>query len=85
MLTNDLHLTWNLIVTTNQAGGGQAVALKADVSKQDEVKELFKAAKEAFPDDNIEVVVNNAGITRDNLALRMDLKQWQDVIDLNLR
>ncbi len=68
-----------------KAGGGEAVALKGDVSKPDEIKELFKSAKEAFPNDDIEVVVNNAGITRDNLALRMDSKQWQDVIDLNLR
>ncbi len=68
-----------------KAGGGEAVALKGDVSKPDEIKELFKSAKEAFPNDDIEVVVNNAGITRDNLVLRMDSKQWQDVIDLNLR
>eukprot|EP01084_Bolivina_argentea_P277085 472915_1 len=72
------------LVAKIKAGGGEAVALKGDVSKPDEIKELFKSAKEAFPNDDIEVVVNNAGITRDNLVLRMDSKQWQDVIDLNL-
>jgi 3-oxoacyl-[acyl-carrier protein] reductase len=48
------------------------------------VEALFKQAAAAFPEDSIEILVNNAGITRDTLALRMKPQQWQDVIDLNL-
>mmetsp|Transcript_24707 Transcript_24707/g.84510 ORF Transcript_24707/g.84510 Transcript_24707/m.84510 type:complete len:285 (+) Transcript_24707:91-945(+) len=62
--------------------GGDAVAVKADVSKPDEVKAMMDACVEAFgaPD----VLVNNAGITRDTLMMRMKPDQWQSVIDLNL-
>eukprot|EP00953_Heterococcus_sp_UTEX-ZZ885_P035264 18212-Heterococcus_DN1.PRE.1 len=50
----------------------------------EDVEALFKQAAAAFPEDSIEILVNNAGITRDTLALRMKPQQWQDVIDLNL-
>jgi NAD(P)-dependent dehydrogenase (short-subunit alcohol dehydrogenase family) len=50
----------------------------------EDVEALFKEAAAAFPEDSIEILVNNAGITRDTLALRMKPQQWQDVIDLNL-
>jgi NAD(P)-dependent dehydrogenase (short-subunit alcohol dehydrogenase family) len=49
-----------------------------------DVEAMFKAAAEAFPGDAVDVLVNNAGITRDTLTLRMKPDQWQDVIDLNL-
>ena len=35
-------------------------------------------------DDNIDCIVNNAGITQDNLAIRMSLDEWKKVIDINL-
>ncbi|CAM9310358.1 unnamed protein product [Discosporangium mesarthrocarpum] len=72
------------VVASIKAEGGQAVALKADVSKVDEVNSLVQGALAAFPDDDIEVLVNNAGITRDTLVMRMKPEQWQQVIDLNL-
>ncbi|PXF39828.1 3-oxoacyl-[acyl-carrier-protein] reductase [Gracilariopsis chorda] len=70
------------VVTTIKSSGGDAIAVKGNVSKSDQVDALFKAAKDHF--GRIDVVVNNAGITRDTLMLRMKQDQWQDVIDLNL-
>ncbi|NES83621.1 MAG: 3-oxoacyl-[acyl-carrier-protein] reductase, partial [Moorea sp. SIO2B7] len=62
--------------------GGEAIALQADVSKADEVDNLIKQTLEKF--SRIDVLVNNAGITRDTLLMRMKPEDWQAVIDLNL-
>ena len=64
------------------AAGGQAIALKADVSKVEQVEALFNATIENF--QRLDITVNNAGITRDTLLLRMKPEDWQAVIDLNL-
>lgn len=73
------------VVDTIKAKGGDAVALQADVSKLDDVSSLFKEAATAFGDEApVTVLVNNGGITRDNLAIRMKPDQWRDVIDCNL-
>jgi 3-oxoacyl-[acyl-carrier protein] reductase len=62
--------------------GSQAIALPADVSKADQVDKLIEAVMEKW--GRIDVLVNNAGITRDTLLLRMKPEDWQAVIDLNL-
>jgi 3-oxoacyl-[acyl-carrier protein] reductase len=62
--------------------GGQAIAVQANVAKVEEVEQLVKTTLEKF--GQIDVLVNNAGITRDTLLLRMKLEDWQAVIDLNL-
>ncbi|MEM9908618.1 MAG: 3-oxoacyl-[acyl-carrier-protein] reductase [Cyanobacteria bacterium P01_D01_bin.44] len=62
--------------------GGSAIAVQADVSKADDVDGLIKAAMDKF--GRVDVLVNNAGITRDTLLLRMKPEDWQAVIDLNL-
>lgn len=62
--------------------GGEAIALQADVSKADQVDALIKNTMDKF--GRIDVLVNNAGITRDTLLLRMKPADWQAVIDLNL-
>jgi 3-oxoacyl-[acyl-carrier protein] reductase len=62
--------------------GGEAIALQADVSKSAEVDHLIKTTLDKF--GRIDVLVNNAGITKDTLLLRMKPEQWQAVIDLNL-
>jgi 3-oxoacyl-[acyl-carrier protein] reductase len=72
----------------NEAGAeampsaSSAIALQADVSKSDEVDNLIKSTLDKF--GRIDVLVNNAGITKDTLLLRMKPEQWQAVIDLNL-
>ncbi|NER84992.1 MAG: 3-oxoacyl-[acyl-carrier-protein] reductase [Leptolyngbya sp. SIO1D8] len=62
--------------------GGSAIALQADVSKADQVDALIKATMDKW--GRVDVLVNNAGITRDTLLLRMKPEDWQAVIDLNL-
>ncbi|EDX84833.1 3-oxoacyl-(acyl-carrier-protein) reductase [Synechococcus sp. PCC 7335] len=70
------------VVAQVEGMGGEAIALQADVSKVDEVDALIKATIDKF--GQIDVLVNNAGITRDTLLLRMKPEDWQAVIDLNL-
>jgi 3-oxoacyl-[acyl-carrier protein] reductase len=70
------------VVTEIKAMGSEAIALQADVSQVDQVDALIKAVLEQW--GRIDVLVNNAGITRDTLLLRMKLEDWQAVIDLNL-
>ena len=62
---------------------GDGVAVQADMSSPEGINTLFKATADAF-DDPVGVLVNNAGITRDTLILRMKQQQWEDVINTNL-
>ncbi len=64
------------------AAGGSSFALGADVSKPEQVDNLIEQTVAKY--GRIDVLVNNAGITRDTLLLRMKLEDWQTVIDLNL-
>ncbi len=70
------------VVKEIEAMGGEAIALQADVSQEDQVDALVKGTKEKF--DRIDILVNNAGITKDGLLLRMKPDAWNAVIDLNL-
>ena len=70
------------VVQEIENSGGKAIALKADVSKTEEVDSLIEQTLKTF--GRIDILVNNAGITRDTLLLRMKLEDWQAVIDLNL-
>lgn len=70
------------IVAQIEGEGGSAIALQADVSQADQVDALIKGTMDKF--GRIDVMVNNAGITRDTLLLRMKPADWQAVIDLNL-
>ena len=63
--------------------GGEAIAVQADVSEKAAVDALFAEAQRRF--GPVQVLVNNAGIARDNLLLRMDEAQWDDVLQTNLR
>ncbi|XP_055810458.1 3-oxoacyl-[acyl-carrier-protein] reductase 4-like isoform X1 [Solanum dulcamara] len=62
--------------------GGQALSFGGDVSKEADVEAMIKTAVDAW--GTVDVLINNAGITRDGLLMRMTTKQWQEVIDLNL-
>lgn len=70
------------VVETITGHGGQAIALQADVSQEDQVDALVKAVIDKW--GHVDVLVNNAGITRDTLLLRMKPADWQAVINLNL-
>ncbi len=63
--------------------GRKAIAVKADVSKSDDVANLIKETEEKL--GKIDILINNAGITRDGLLIRMKENDWDDVLDINLK
>jgi 3-oxoacyl-[acyl-carrier protein] reductase len=71
------------VVAQIESDGGKAVALGADVVDPGAADELFKSLESHF-DAPVLVLVNNAGITRDDLAPSLDDEQWSAVIDTDL-
>lgn len=65
-----------------EAFGGKAIAVQANVADYEACRQLVSKAKENF--GSIDVLVNNAGITRDRLLLRMKPEDFTNVIDANL-
>lgn len=63
--------------------GGNAVSIKADVSNEAEVKMMIKQIDTLW--GSIDVLVNNAGIRKDQLLMRMTESSWDDVLDTNLK
>ena len=61
---------------------GSALAVKADVSKEDQVLAMFKTLIDEY--GTIDILVSNAGVQKDSNFLEMTLKQWQFVLDINL-
>lgn len=70
------------VVNDIEAGGGTAMAFKADVSEEDQVTAMFKEMVEAF--GSIDILVNNAGLQRDAPFQEMTLEQWRYVLSVNL-
>jgi 3-oxoacyl-[acyl-carrier protein] reductase len=70
-------------LTAIRASGGTAEGYAVDVSKSEEVQRAVEEIESKF--GKIHILVNNAGITRDGLVLRMDDSAWNDVIDTNLK
>ena len=70
------------VVELITASGGKAYALQANVAMEEDVNGLIKTVLERS--GRVDVLVNNAGITRDGLLMRMKTSEWQAVIDLNL-
>ncbi len=70
------------VVAEITEAGGEAIAVQGDVSKADQVDDLFNKVTATW--GRVDILVNNAGITRDTLLLRMKPEDWQAVIDLNL-
>lgn len=62
--------------------GGEAICVKANVGKREDIEAMFKEVTAKW--GRVDVLVNNAGITRDTLMMRMKPEMWQDVIDTNL-
>ena len=56
--------------------------LKFDISQSNKIEEFIENASKEL--GGLDCVVNNAGITQDNLAIRMNINEWQKVIDINL-
>lgn len=64
--------------------GGKAELLRFDVSRPIEIERAINNWEDTHPDDFIGVVVNNAGIRRDNLMIFMQNEEWQEVLDTTL-
>ncbi|MFL5310354.1 MAG: SDR family oxidoreductase [Myxococcales bacterium] len=62
--------------------GGRALAIRADVSRESEVKDLFRSAVEQL--GTVDILVNNAGLQRDAPFEELTLEQWNAVIGVNL-
>jgi 3-oxoacyl-[acyl-carrier protein] reductase len=71
------------VVASIEDAGGRAVALEGDVSDAQTPDRLFDAAQEAF-DEPVLALVNNAGITRDDLSPSLGDEEWEAVIDTDL-
>jgi 3-oxoacyl-[acyl-carrier protein] reductase len=63
--------------------GYNVVVTKGDVRNVDDVNKMFNTAVETF--GSVDILVNNAGITRDTLMIKMSEKDWDDVLDINLK
>lgn len=70
------------LVAEIERAGGEAFAVKADVSKEDEVAALFAATVKRY--GAVDIVVANAGLQQDASVTEMTLEQWREVIDVNL-
>jgi len=71
------------VVSAIKDAGGQAIAVKADVSKLDEAQALIKTAADTF--GRLDILVNNAGATRDMLLAMMKEEDWDLVLATNLK
>jgi glucose 1-dehydrogenase len=70
------------VVKCLEESGGRALAVRADVSREDEVQAMFAQMLKEF--GTIDILVNNAGLQRDARFHEMTLEQWNTVISINL-
>jgi 3-oxoacyl-[acyl-carrier protein] reductase len=71
------------VVKMIEEAGGEALAVQGDVAHADQVDALLNATLERF--GRVDILINNAGITRDKLILRMTEEDWDTVLDTNLK
>lgn len=71
------------VVSMIEKDGGQAIAVQSDVSKFQEAGKLVKRTIDEF--GRLDILINNAGINRDTLLLRMKEEDWDRVIEVNLK
>jgi 3-oxoacyl-[acyl-carrier protein] reductase len=70
------------VVSLIREMGRQAVAIKADISKQEEAEALIEETIKSL--GGLDILVNNAGVARDSLLIRMKEEDWTKVLDTNL-
>ncbi|MEY8415083.1 3-oxoacyl-[acyl-carrier-protein] reductase [Tissierella praeacuta] len=89
---NGVHIGISYVSNTEKANevleeiksyGVNAIAVKANVSVEEEVLQMIKTIEEEL--GTIDILVNNAGITKDNLLIRMKEQDWDEVMDVNLK
>lgn len=72
----------NKVVDEIKVAGGEALAIRADVSNEDQVMMMFKIIYDEY--GTLDILVSNSGVQKDSDFVQMTLKQWQTVIDINL-
>jgi 3-oxoacyl-[acyl-carrier protein] reductase len=70
------------VVTEIESAGGKGAAFALDIASEESIKAACKAVLERF--GKVEILVNNAGITRDDLMMKMKRADWDDVLNTNL-
>lgn len=85
IVLNDIDISDSIDNTAEEfkALGINVAVTKGDVRSFDDVESMVKTAVEAF--GSVDILVNNAGITKDMLMLKMTEKDWDDVLDINLK
>ncbi|RDI47492.1 3-oxoacyl-[acyl-carrier-protein] reductase [Falsibacillus pallidus] len=73
----------NEVVDEIKAMGREAIAIQCNVADSEQVSDMVKQTISAF--GSLDILINNAGITRDNLIMRMKDDEWDDVINTNLK
>jgi 3-oxoacyl-[acyl-carrier protein] reductase len=73
----------NEVVNEITAGGGKASAVQADVSLEEDANRLIKTAIDTY--GKLDILINNAGVTRDNVIMMMGADDFDTVIQTNLR
>jgi 3-oxoacyl-[acyl-carrier protein] reductase len=71
------------VVAGINENGGEAIAIQCNVASEDDVIAMVKTVKERF--GKIDILINNAGITRDMLTPRLTVEAWDAVMDVNLK
>jgi len=71
------------LVDEIKSAGGSASAARIDVAHKEQVATLIGQILKKY--DRLDILINNAGITRDNLAMRISEEQWDMVVDVNLK
>ena len=73
----------NDLVELIKQDGGDAIAIQADVSNEDDVKRMFKTIRETY--GHLDVLVNNAGIMKNNLLVMTPLREFDEVVATNCK
>lgn len=73
----------NKVLEEIEKYGVKAIAIKSNVSKEDDVINMVKTMEQEL--GSIDILVNNAGVTKDNLLIRMKMDEWDEVMDVNLK
>lgn len=85
IVLNDIESSDVIDATAEEfkSAGYNVIVVKGDVRVYEDVEKMVKAAVDAF--GSLDILVNNAGITRDTLMIKMSEKDWDDVLDINLK
>ena len=70
------------VVDAIKTAGGNAIAVSIDVTDQNSVDECFETVEDVY--SSVDILINNAGITKDNIFPRLKQEDWDSVIDTNL-